>query len=415
MPTFANRNILLVFLCTAFALDHLDRHVLNITLNQIGTEFALNDLQLGLLSGLAFALVHVLFAFPLARLAIPGRRKTLILGALSAWSVLTMAVGAAQSFAQLFALRFGVGAAEAGYAPAAHSMIAGTFPREKRATALAAFSAATNVGLFLAFVLGGIVAANHGWRMAFLLAGLPGVALALAMAIWMREPRDGDTPATGVVLPGYLSLFRRLIADPATRHVLIGAGLTATVGLGATTWVATFLIRAHEMPIAQVGLYLACVIGIGGAFGTAIGGRLADWFGREAPGRRFLFVAGTIAIAKPVAIAFYLCDATWIALALFVLPAAFGAIFTAPSFAHVYGFVAAYERPMATAIMMLILNLIGLSLGPFIVGALSSLLTPRFGPDGLGYAMVVLQVIGLWGGWHFWRAGRLIAGVGTQR
>jgi len=378
MPWKSGRNTLLVYLSAAFALDHLDRHILNITLNQIGTEFALSDVQLGMLSGLAFAVVHVLLAFPLARLAVPGRRKTMVVGALSVWSVLTMAVGAAQNFLHLLALRFGVGAGEAGYVPPAHSMLAPTWPDEKRASALAAFSAATNVGLFLAFVVGGIVAAEYGWRAAFLVAGLPGVVLAVSMAIWMQEPAGAKQPAAPD-LPSYFGLFCRLTADPATRQVLIGSGLTAAVGFGATAWIATFLIRTHGLEIAQAGLYLACVIGIGGAFGTAIGGRLADWAGRTAPGQRFAFVAVTIAIAKPVAIAFYLSDTTAFALVIFILPAAFGAIFTAPSFAHVYGFVAAKERPMATALMMLILNLVGLGLGPFVVGTISTLLAPSQG------------------------------------
>ncbi len=120
-----NRRVaLLAFLSAAFALDHLDRHILSITLNQIGAEFSLSDFQLGMLSGLAFAVIHVILAFPLARLAVPGRRKAMVVSALSIWSLLTMAVGAAQSFVHLLALRFGVGAGEAGYVPPAHSMLA---------------------------------------------------------------------------------------------------------------------------------------------------------------------------------------------------------------------------------------------------------------------------------------------------
>ena len=406
MTDLGGRRTLLVYLSAAFALDHLDRHILNITLNQIGTEFALTDLQLGMLSGLAFALVHVLLAFPLARLAVPGRRKVMVVSALSVWSVLTMAVGAAQSFGQLLLLRFGVGAGEAGYVPPAHSMISDAWPEERRASALAAFSAATNVGLFLAFVVGGIVAGTYGWRAAFLVAGLPGVCLAIVMAARMREPAAAQ-PAPEAPSVSYLSLFRRLIADRATRHVLIGAGLTATVGLGATAWIATFVIRTHGLQIAQVGLYLACVIGIGGALGTALGGRLADWFGRRAPGRRFVFVAATILIAKPIAIAFYLTEATPLALTLFVLPAAVGGVFIAPSFAHVYSVVRPEERPMATALMMLIINLVGLGLGPFMVGAISTALTTETS-SGLGAALIVLQVVGLWGAAHFYRAGVLI-------
>jgi predicted MFS family arabinose efflux permease len=410
MPDAPTRNVVLMFLSVAFVLDHLDRHILNITLNQIGTEFALNDFQLGLLSGLAFALIHVVFAFPLARLSVPGRRKTIVVSALSAWSVLTMAMGAATSFAQLLALRFGVGIGEAGYVPPAHSMIADQWPEEKRTTALAIFSAATNVGLFLAFIVGGFVAANYGWRAAFLVAGLPGVIWALVLFFRFKEPHSDSASVIPQELPTYTALALRILQDRGTRHTIYGAVLAATVGYGATAWIATFLIRSHGLDIAQVGLYLAFAIGIGGALGTALGGRCVDWYGRGTPGRRLKFVAVTILIAKPLAIAFYLTEATHIALWLFVIPAAFGAIFTAPTFAQVYRLVAPSERPMTSALMLLALNFVGLGLGPIIVGAISTALSAGDVGDALRIAMVILQLFGFWAAFHYWKAGQIIDG-----
>ena len=409
MPSPPTRNVVLMFLSVAFVLDHLDRHILNITLNQIGAEFALNDFQLGLLSGLAFAVVHVVFAFPIARLTVPGRRKTIIVTTLSLWSLLTMAMGAATSFLQLLALRFGVGLGEAGYVPPAHSIISDQWPEEKRTSALAVFSAATNIGLFLAFILGGLVASKFGWRAAFLIAGLLGVIWALVLLLWLEEPARAEEPFSKGEFPTYKALALRLLKDRGTRHTIIGAVLTATVGYGATAWIATFLIRTHDMEIGQVGVYLAFVIGLGGALGTLIGGRCADRLERNNPGQRLKFVAVTILIAKPIAVAFYFSDWTMLSLLLFIIPAAFGAIFTAPTFAQIYGFVTPNERPMASALMLLALNLVGLGLGPIIVGTISVLLSESYGDNALRISLASLQLFGLWAAYHYWKAGQIVS------
>lgn len=400
---------LLYFLTAVFSLSYLDRQILNITLNDIGLEFSLNDLQLGSLSGIAFALVYVVFGFPVARITRPGNRKTIVIIALSFWSAMTVFMGAAGSFATLLMARIGVGVGESGCVPPSHSMIADAFPPQKRASALSFYSAGTNVGVFLAFLVGGIVASKYGWRVAFLVAGAPGLLLAAWMCFTFKEPApESNSDATTAKQGSYKMLVAQLWVDKSTRHALIGAVLTATVSLGANAWIAVFLIRSHGLDILQVGIYLACVIGIVGAAGTWLGGVLSDRFGEKDRTWRLKFVAITILIAKPFSILFYALDHTGFALAVFFIPAVAGAMFVGPTFSHLYSRVEVASRPMVTAIFMFLVNLVGLGLGPVLVGFLSDKLGATFGPESLRYALLLLQFAGLWAAVHFWLAGRAL-------
>lgn len=400
---------LLYYLTAAFTLSHLDRQILNITLNDIGVEFGLSDLQLGSLSGIAFAVVYVLFGFPVARITRPGRRKTILIAALSIWSGMTALIGLAGSFATIFLARVGVGIGEAGCVPPSHSMIVDTYPPDKRASALSFYSAGTNVGIFLAFLIGGILASQYGWRVAFWAAGAPGLLLALWMVFALKDPIPqpvAKKPASPQLT--YRALIKNLFADRSSRHALIGAALTAMIGYGAVAWISVFLIRSHGLSTAQAGTYLAFAIGVAGALGTWLGGVLSDMLGKRDPTWRLKFVALTIMIAKPFSVLFYLLDNTTLALTVFFIPAIAGAMFVGPTFSHLYSRVAASARPMVTAIFMFMVNLIGLGAGPVLVGWMSDHLSLSHGLDSLRLSLAILQVVGLWAAVHFWLAGRAV-------
>ena len=403
----------LLLLTGAFVLNHLDRHILNITLNEIGLEFDLTDLQLGTLSGVTFAVIYILLGFPIAKICKPGRRKTILISALSIWSVMTMCMGLAANYTQLFLARLSVGIGEAGCVPPSHSMITDSHPVEKRASALAFYSAGTNIGIFLSFLVGGVMASQYGWRMAFLVAGAPGIFLAAVMAFKLKEPRNSNEqpPMEGA---NYGTILRVLWSNKATRHVILGAGLTAMVGYGAVAWIATFLLRTHDLTLPQIGLYLAIIIGLLGAVGTWAGGMAADKLGKTKPEWRLMFVALTILVAKPLSVMFYLSDNTAFALTVFIVPAVVGSMFTGPTFAHVYSKLAPDQRAMATAIMMLILNLIGLGLGPVLVGLMSDMMSANLGTNSLRYALATIQIAGLWGAVHFWMAARAVESEGRN-
>ena len=397
---------LLVLLTIAFALNLLDRHILSITLNDIGKEFNLSDLQLGSLSGLAFAVIFVALGFPVAKLSKIGNRKKLVVGAISIWSVMTALTATASNYLSLLLLRIGVGVGEAGFTPPAHAMIAASYPEERRGSALSFFSAGANVGLFLSFLVGGIVASLYGWRAAFLIAGLPGLVLASVIFFFLKEPlKDIAGKKSDNTSGSFRTAFKTLISQPGTRHAMIGAILTSMVGYGALTWIAAFLARSHGMSPAQAGIYLAVVIGIGGALGSYLGGVWSDRLGLKNPAWRLKFVCLVIVIAKPLSIAFYMIDNTTLALAVFVIPAITGTVFTGPMFAYLYARVKQAERPLVTAIMMFLLNLVGLGFGPVLVGAISDLFSNTLGDQSLRYALATIQIIGLWGAFHFWMAG----------
>ncbi|EFL89416.1 MFS transporter [Ahrensia sp. R2A130] len=403
---------LLLLLTSAFALNHLDRHILNITLNDIGLEFQLSDLQLGTLSGFAFAIVYVVLGFPVAKLSRPGRRKLIVTSALGIWSVMTLLVGASANYLQIFLARVGVGIGEAGFVPPSHSMIADAYEKDRRASAIAFFSAGANVGIFLSFIIGGFVAGHYGWRAAFLVAGLPGLFLMVVMLLKLKEPKTAinaeNRKFDQTEIDSYRIVLKKLLELRSTRHVLVAATLTSVVGYGAIAWIAVFLTRIHELPLPQTGLYLAIVVGLAGAIGTWLGGKFSDKLGKTRSDWRLKFVAITILIAKPLAILFYLNEHLAMALTLFVIPAATGSIFIGPTFAHAYARVLPHQRAQVTALLMFTLNLVGLGVGPILIGFISDTLSASYGADSLRYALIAIQLAGLWAAVHFWLAGRAV-------
>jgi predicted MFS family arabinose efflux permease len=178
------------------------------------------------------------------------------------------------------------------------------------------------------------------------------------------------------------------------------------VGYGALPWIPSYLVRSHGLTIGTIGLILAVLIGVGGAIGTYLGGKVSDLLSLRDPRWSLWFVCLVFVVARPFAMAFYAVDDTPIALALFALPAVVGAIHMGPSFAVLHQRVDPGLRPVSSAVLLLILNFIGLGLGPLIVGALSQWVFAGFGEESLRYALITIQVVGVWGAAHYYFAGR---------
>lgn len=390
-------------LTAVFAISHLDRQIVSISLNAIGLEFALNDTQLGILSGLLFAVFFVVFSIPAAHYAAYRNRRPLISIAVAIWSSLTVAAAAAQSFIHLAFTRIGVAIGEAGAVAPAHAMICDLYPEKRRISALATFVSGANIGLLLAFAIGGVIGQVLGWRWAFVLAGVPGLFLALALWRFADEPPRAapDDPLGGGAL--LRQTLARIWTDRSILHALIGLSLTGIITHGALAWNPAFIIRVHELNVAQTGLLLALFIGVGGAAGTIISGRLADRLGAKDIRWRMGIVMLSILIAKPFALIFLLADNTILALSAFAVSASLGGIFWAPTFAHAYQRLPSPMRPMATAIFLFAFNMIGLGIGPTIVGILSDMMAAEQGVRSLGYALAIVQVAGLWALWHYWQ------------
>lgn len=396
-------------LTAVFAINQLDRNILAITLDQIGTEFALTDTQLGLLSGAMFVLVYVLIGFPVARLAAHRNRRNIISAAVATWSSLTIAMAAAQNFAQLALARLGVGIGEAGAVAPAHSMISDLYPPEKRTSAMATFAAGANIGVLLAFLVGGIAGQALGWRWAFVIAGLPGLLLALLLRFTVAEPHRADAGAPTRQGSLFLLTWRTIRNDAGLFHAMCGLAVTGIVTFGALTWNATFIIRAHDLSQAQTGIYLALTVGILGGLGTWAGGAIADRLGADTPRWRLGVVIAAILIAKPFVIGFLLVPSAGPALACLAVSGSFAAVFWGPTYAFLHERVEPHMRPMATAIFLFVFNIVGVGIGPTFIGFASDTLFAGDGARSLASAILLVQIAGAWGVWHYWRAMRTIA------
>ncbi len=394
-------------LTAVFAISQLDRQILSISLDAIGEEFTLSDTQLGLLSGAVFALVYAVFGIPVARLAAWGNRRNIIAIAVALWSSLTIATAGAQSFTQLILARLGVGVSEAGAVSPAHSMISDLYPPERRIAAMATFVAGANIGIFLAFLVGGVLGQWLGWRWSFIIAGVPGLFLALLMRFAVQEPpRIRATPA----VPGslFIATSRQIWQDKGLFHAMCGLGLTGIITFGVLAWTPTFIIRAYGFSQAETGLFLAVSVGVFGGIGTWLSGRLADRLGAKNPKWRLGIVVAAVVITKPLMLVFFLLPAVVPALACFLLATMLASVFWAPTFAFLHTRIEPHMRPMGTAIYLFVFNLVGVGIGPTLVGLASDTMFTPLGAQGLGAALAGVQIFGLWGAWHYWQAAKTI-------
>ncbi len=406
-----SRLYILIVLTALSAFNFLDQQLMSILLEPVRQEFRLSDIELGLLSGIAFAALYTVLSVPAGVWAIDHSRRTLIAAAAAVWGAMTIACGFAQSFPQLILARLGVGIGEAGGLPPSQAWISDLYKPGERATALATLAAGVNLGVFLAFLVGGYVGHSYGWRVAFMVAGLPPLLLALLLLTIKEAPREAPQPRTGAAASSLASVgttLRLMWADPMLRQVLIAAILAMTVGYGALAWIPSFLVRSHGFNIAQAGAYLAVVIGLGGAVGSWLGGHVSDRLRQRDVRWSLWLVAIVFVVARPFAMAFYALDNTALALTLFVLPAAVGAVHIGPCVAVLHDRIAPPMRPLASALFNMILTLIGLGLGPLLVGTMSQTVFAPFGADSLRWSLAIWQLVGLWAAVHFYFAGKAL-------
>ena len=395
-----------LFVLTAiFAINSLDRHILSITLDQIGSEFSLSDTELGLLSGFMFAIVYVLFGFPIAKLASTGNRRNIIALSVAVWSTLTMTMAGAQSFVQLAIARLGVGIGEAGAVAPSHSLISDLYPPQRRTSAMATYVAGANIGVFLAFLVGGVVGQAMGWRWAFVVAGIPGLLLALVLRFTVSEPpREAASMGGDKSQSLFLATLKTIWNDRGLFHAMIGISIVGIVTFGALAWNPSFIIRTHGLSQAQTGIFLALTIGIGGSLCTWLSGKLADRLGARDPRWRLGIVIAAIVLSKPFIFVFLTSESRNISLAAFVFAAVMASIFWGPTFAFLHNRVSVEQRPMATAIFLFCFNLVGVGIGPTMVGILGDEIYWDNGVRSIAFALLTIQLAGIWAAWHYWRA-----------
>jgi MFS family permease len=387
--------------------NYIDRSIIAILQEPLKADLKLSDTQLGALTGLSFALLYTTMALPIARLADVWNRKRLIAAALAIWSAATAACGLANNFATLVALRMGVAFGEAGCVPASHSMIADYFPVRQRATALALWGLSNPFGTMLGFAAGGWITQALSWREAFLLFGLTGVALA-PVVLTAREPPRGrfdDQAAAGDRVPlreAFLTLWRR----KAFRFLAAGGAAHAFVVFAAQNWNAPFFGRVHAMPIAEVATFLALAIGLGGGLGQFVGGWMADRLGRR--DRRWYMWLPALAsvLLLPVSFVVYLVGDTATSMAFAALEAILLNVWFAPIVATAQMLVPPQMRAFTSAMLVLIVNILGLSLGPLLTGMISDALQPTLGAESLRYAILASMGMNLVAALCFFRSGQ---------
>ena len=405
----ATRTYALSVLVVVYTFNFIDRQILSILLEPIKRDLGLSDTQLGLLTGFAFALFYATLGIPIARFADRSNRRNLIALALTIWSAMTALSGLAQNFWHLLLARIGVGVGEAGCSPPAHSMIADYYPANQRATALGIYSLGIPVGILFGFLAGGWINQLFDWRVAFFVVGLPGIALAVVVRWTLREPVRGmaEGRTADVEQPSVKETFRYLWGKRSFRHLAFGGSLTAFVGYGMTTWAPSFLARTHEMQTGEIGTWLGIILGIPGGIGIALGGYLADRYGARDT-RWYLWIVTIALIATcPFAFGIYLSPTAAGALWFMVLPVLLGNFYQATTFSQTQGLVGLKMRSVAAAVLLFILNIIGLGLGPQAIGMVSDLLAPTYGEaDGLRYALLGFSMFNLWAAYHYFIAGK---------
>ncbi|MHA3842368.1 spinster family MFS transporter [Sphingomonas aestuarii] len=407
------RGWTLGLLTVTYFFSYMDRQILAILQELIKDDLGLSDTQLGMLTGLAFAVFYAGLGIPVARLADRMNRKNIIAISLTVWSAMTAACGLAQNFIQLLLFRIGVGVGEAGSSPPSHSIIADLYPPEKRAGAMAIYSLGVVLGTAFGTMIGGTVAHYYGWRIALFAVGLPGVLLAFFVWKYVVEPRRGLSDVAKVAesdtMPTLGEGFAGMWRNKAAVHVVLGVTLTSMIGYGLAAFGPSYMQRSLDMSLLQIAWIVAPILGVVGALSAVLGGRLADWLAKnKGMHAQSYMVAVLKVIALPFALMFYWLDSWQLALSAYVVALLFQNSYLGPSFAMIQSLAPQKVRALWAAITLLVINMVGLGIGPVAVGRLSDALNPTYGEDSLRYAMLIFAAITPWAIFHYWRAGVLL-------
>lgn len=411
-------------LFAVYMLNFVDRQILVILMEPIRLEFGFSDKQLGLLGGLAFALLYSTLGIPIARLADRVNRVNIISISIFLWSLATVLTGMAKNFGQLLAARVMVGIGEAGCSPPAYSLLADYFDKERRTTAVSIYSMGIHAGIFVGYLSGAYVAANYGWRAAFWVVGLPGIVLALVVRLTLREPPRGFSDGRQAVAaqPPLAEVLRHLVQKRCFLHLSLAASLHAFVSYGVNGFHPSFLIRTHGYTVAEVGVILSIVSALSGIGGTWLGGYLADRLSTSRNDIRWqLWLPGIATLLNvPVALLAYTSPDRTQVVALLFVSLFFGVMYLGPTFSMTQRLVGVRERALGSAMLLLVINLVGLGLGPYLVGLLSDLLNQVYlgsGADpvvakaqGLRVALAIMVCVNAWSFVHYLLAARHLEG-----
>jgi predicted MFS family arabinose efflux permease len=404
-------------LLIVYTISFLDRQVINILAEPIKRDLHLSDTELGLLTGLSFAIFYTVLGIPIARLSEARNRSRIIVVCLLAWSGFTLLCGIARNLPWLILTRIGVGVGEAGCLPASHSMIAQYLPRERRAWAISVFQTGSPLGLLLGMAIGGIVAAHYGWRAAFFAAGLPGILLALIIWLLLPDPIRASREDADATVPRLSTAVGTLLRNSSYRWITVAASFATFATYAQNAFLASFFLRmhAHDLAgvtlagggVAFVGSALGLILGVGGIIGMMAGGILGDRLNTQNIRGYITVAAASCLLVAPMFLGVICVGSLWPALLLLIPTTVANTLWPGPTFAAVQSLVHERSRATAAALFLMFLTLFGLGLGPLIVGVVSDHLGPLVGQaQGLRWALAITAAMDLLAGVLFWIARR---------
>ena len=402
----SNRYYVLGILMLTYTFSIMDRQIVAILVEDLRLEFDLSDVQLGMLTGIAFALLYAVLGIPIARLADRSNRIKIVSISVAIWSAMTALCGMAGSYLHLFLARVGVGIGEAGGVPPAHSVITDYFDRKERGTALSIYSAGTSLGGFLGLVIGGYIAEHYGWRWAFYALGLPGLLLALVTWLTVREPPRGRFDSEQSHAPESLNFAQaaaELWGNLVYRRIIFGHVMAVLVGYSVFGWLPALFMREYGLGQSETGFIVGMVIFGGGIPGLLLGGFLGDRLGSKDLRWRLYIPFISLALAAPLAwLSFMsgnaLSAAVFMGLCIFSYKVSWG-----PHLALVQEVVPAAMRAQAAAYAVFATNIVGLGVGPVLVGLISDALKGQYGEASLTIALSIAAIAFLLGAFcYFW-------------
>ena len=388
-----HRYYVLIILTVVSMVNIMDRLIMSILLEDIKAEFAMTDTQLGLLAGLAFALFYALMSIPIARWADVSNRKNILAGALIIWSGMTALCGAATGFVSLFLARLGVGIGEAGGSPPSYSIMADYFKPSERARAMGIYFTGAVLGTGGGLIVGGLLGEWLGWRMTFFVLGVPGVLLGVLLYFTVKEPPRGRYD-TGNQASKEATDLKRTLKSLARNKVYVRVSISfamlTMVGYAMAMWLAPIMLRNFDVSLGKVGLYLGITYICGGIPGPLIGGYLTDYMVKLDSRWRAWIPA--IAVLCSVS-TFWFClsaESLWEFLGFFALTYAIFMIPQGASMSLLQSSVGSGERALGTSFALLVNSMVGLALGPLLIGILSDALAPSYGVKSLNYALMTV-------------------------
>ena len=387
-------------------LNFVDRQLPIILIESIKRDLHLTDTQIGLLAGFTFTFAYSISGLALAALADRFSRKWVLVGSVTLWSLFTAAGGLAQNFTHFAFARLGVAVGESGCQPPSHALISEHFPPERRALPLAVFASGAAVGFMGGLMLGGFINDIANWRTALFVVVAPGMLLALAMAIGVREgwSAPGKVRAERSGGASLAEVARHFLRTPALRLLILGAICYGFGTGGVTTFLAAFFIRSHHLSTTQIGLMLGLGMGLGAGVGTVIGGFVSDRAGRRDARLRLWAPAAVTALMVPLVLGALLVTSSTLAFVCLGLSFVCSSFFLAPLVSGVQSLVPTRMRSVASAIAVIAGQGIGSSVGALAIGMMSDHLHPIFGQESLRYALMI-GVLSMWGGAIFYLLG----------